>query len=198
MLPIQGFGISLKILYCIHQLRNWNLILQIERMIIVENNFYDAQIEMINGYEVNEDHYNGKNSIFRLAASYNKFFKPSSISKEIDKTVRVLIKILENSSVIPSNIFLDFAGGITIDWYSNFNQVVTSIEQYTVLINEFISFIESLGIEGLAFQSGCLIDDPNEIDIDSPININPKFTSYCFGNGDGAIEVIDCRLIKTF
>lgn len=126
---------------------------------------------------VRKDHYNGKNSITRLAIDIK-------IDSEKQKTA--YINFFKHLEIRPEFLIFDEAKKcMQIWWFSQQNNVVTSKKQYLKLLDNFIEYVETLGLENWKIDTGSLGDDPIYLFLEKAksekIIINPVFDRESFG-----------------
>jgi len=138
-----------------------------------------------------EDHFDGENTLYRLAA-----YIPRDSNESMDKLVEYshfLKDILSELPVRPYRLFIH-KDCYEIDWAPVGCQVLSSRAQYAQLLLNFAKFLDedyfcNLNIQ---IQLGSLGDDPLESIhgiSNEDINFSPTFIPECFGN-EGNIEVI--------
>ncbi|MEK3857501.1 hypothetical protein [Cytobacillus sp. FSL H8-0458] len=158
---------------------------------IHKNNNYHIAISSLTA--ARNDHYDGVNAIYRLAAQVPipKGTSRDGLKREIKRVVKDLSgqKVLANRIIIHEE-FLE------IDFYPKGFQMVMTRGQYAGLQLEFAEFLNQTGIWGIVIQDGCYMDDP-ECSVKSvsngSINFFPEFNSKCFGARDNEpIEIINC------
>ncbi|TNU29702.1 hypothetical protein FH490_05610 [Bacillus velezensis] len=139
------------------------------------------------------DHYDGVNAIYRLAAQVpiNKGTSPDGVQRQIRRLVKDLMvqKVRANRINIHEEV-------LVIDFYPKGFQMVMNRGQYAGLQLEFAEFLNQTGIWGIEIQDGCYMDDPEDsvksVSNDL-INFFPEFNSKCFGVRDNEpIEIINC------
>lgn len=145
--------------------------------------------------EVREDHYDGVNAIYRLAATV-----PIPDGTPTDGIYRLLNRLSSQLSTLEVRANRIFIGNhsLDIDFYPKGYQMVMTRGQYAGLQLELAEFLSKSGIKGITIQSGSFMDDPdNSVKTVSNnlINFFPEFNSKCFGAYDGeSIEVINLNM----
>ncbi|SHN33738.1 hypothetical protein [Gracilibacillus kekensis] len=146
-----------------------------------------------------EDHYDGINAIYRLAACVpiQKDSSPHGIRRQLRRLIKDLLKL----DVKPNRIFVH-DDKLEISYYPKRFQMVMTRGQYTGLQLEFAEFLNKSSIRDLMIHDGCYRDDPeysvkavnNEL-----INFYPEFNSQCFGARENEpIEVVNYSLDEIF
>lgn len=164
----------------------------------INANFQKAIMALDPNYSRN-DHYDGVNAIYRLAAyvPVPEGCSPDGIRRQIKK----LIKELNKLEVRPNrlNIYEDM---IEIDYYPKGYQMVMNRGQYAGLQLESAEFLNKAPILDLFFQDGFFGDDPEDsvrsVSNDK-VNFFPEFNSACFGAEDNEpIEITNCTLLPEY
>lgn len=135
--------------------------------------------------EVTEDVLNGRQTLCRL-----------SVEIPISDNISEIIKMLKSISIRPEKLYIE-KNICSIDWWTQKNLVILDKKNYLRLLDEFLSYIETLGFDKYRFQSGCLQDILPNLDYDVYVNsnvvINPKFTKDNFDyTGEIEISELEC------
>lgn len=154
-----------------------------------KNNFHIA-VNALN--TARNDHYDGVNAIYRLAACLKipKKTSPDGVNRQVKKLVKELSKL----EVRPNRINV-FDNMLEIDWYPKGYQMVMNRGQYAGLMLEFAEYLNDSKIWGLFIQDGCFDDDPEDsvkgVSNDM-IHFFPEFNAACFGAEDHeSIKIMD-------
>jgi hypothetical protein len=110
-----------------------------------------------------------------------------------NEDIKEVVKKLEKLSIIPQMI-LKSENEITIDWWAMNWQIIFGKKNYLQLVEEFLDYVEGIGLNRWTFNSGCLFDDLpfnlNHKDKNLMLIVNPKFTVENFNNtGEITIRV---------
>ncbi|WP_108671541.1 hypothetical protein [Peribacillus acanthi] len=165
-------------------------------MILRKDNY---QIAISSLTAARNDHYDGVNAIYRLAAQVPI---PEGTSPDgMQRVVKRLVKDLSAQKVLANRIYIDEAF-LKIDFYPKGFQMVMTRGQYAGLQLEFAQFLDHTGIRGIVIQDGCYMDDPEEsvksVSNDL-INFFPEFNSKCFGARENEpIEIFNCSSFELF
>lgn len=150
----------------------------------------NVQIAISSLNEAREDHYDGVNAIYRLAA-YVPIPEKTSIDGR-DRQLNRLIESLSGLKVRANRIYIS-KNWIEVDYYPRGFQMVMTKGQFVGLQLEFAQFIDQSSIQGMIIQDGCYSDDPDDSvksASNDQINFFPEFNSKCFGLQEGnKIEV---------
>lgn len=158
---------------------------------IHKNNNYHIAISSLTA--ARNDHYDGVNAIYRLAAQVpiNKGTSPDGVLRQVKRLVKDLMvqKVCANRINIHEDV-------LVIDFYPKGFQMAMTRGQYAGLQLEFAEFLNQTGIWGIEIQDGCYMDDPEDsvksVSNDL-INFFPEFNSKCFGARDNEpMEIINC------
>ena len=125
---------------------------------------------------IRTDHYDGKHSLSRLAATVTELFgKPIFTEDQIqtEKNIEIVKNILESQEIKPYSIFI-FDPIIYVNWVSNGDQIVRSIEEYMELSLEFARYIDNIKCLSIEVQIGMYSDDPDKIEP------SVQFSEECF------------------
>lgn len=146
---------------------------------------------------VREDHYDGKNELYRLTASLYSITgkwinKGNILTKENIEDIKLLLSSL---SIPPHRIFITY-DNVVVDWIPNGALVLNSKDEYLQLVLDFIAYLDKLDFVKFDTELDSFGDDPQEPYEDTE-NLRkvcyPKFTVENFGAIDREIEVYDCR-----
>ncbi|MEW4973131.1 hypothetical protein ABRY75_18440 [Bacillus stercoris] len=165
-------------------------------MIHKKNNYHIAISSLT---AARNDHYDGVNAIYRLAAQVpiNKGTSPDGLQRQIKRLVKELMVQKVRANRI--NIHEDM---LVIDFYPKGFQMVMTRGQYAGLQLEFAEFLNRTGIWGIEIQDGCYMDDPEDSVksvCNGLINFFPEFNSKCFGARENEfIEIINCSSFGLF
>jgi hypothetical protein len=145
------------------------------------NENYRKAISVLDPNGAREDHCDGGNAIYRLAA-----FVDLDLTMSLDGLKRYLKKLTKQLSGLSTrpNVILIMDNMIEISWYAKEFQVVMNRGQYAGLALQFAKFLNESRIENIRIQEGCFNDDP-EADVkkasDKEVNFFPEFNNECFG-----------------
>lgn len=126
---------------------------------------------------VREDHYNGENSITRLAIDIE-------INSEDQKNA--YINFFKHLEIKPEFLVFDESEKcMHIWWYSQQYNIVTSEKQYLKLVDNFIEYVDTLGLKDWEIDTGSFGDDPiylcwNDME-NKKVIINSIFNRESFG-----------------
>lgn len=162
-----------------------------------EKNNYQIAVSSLTS--ARNDHYDGVNAIYRLAAQVPvpKGTSPDGVQRQVKRLVKDLMvqKVRANRINIHEEM-------LVIDFYPKGFQMAMTRGQYAGLQLEFAEFLNQTGILGIEIQDGCYNDDPEDSvksvsnDI---INFFPEFNSKCFGARDNEpMEIINCSSFELF
>lgn len=142
-----------------------------------------------------EDHYNGVDAIYRLAACVPIVYEETS-ADGLRRQIKQLTKQLSLLDVQADRLYIN-EDMIEIDFHPKGFQMVMTRGQYVGLLLEFADFLDKSKIENIQIQDGFYYDDP-ETSVrtvsNDQINFFPEFNSKCFGkhSDDVPIEVYNC------
>lgn len=156
---------------------------------------YSKAISALNGER--EDHYDGVNAIYRLAAVVPI---PNDTSPDgVRRQLKRLVKDLSTQKVRANRIYV-YEQRLNIDFYPKGFQMVMTRGQYAGLQLEFAEFLNQTGIREIVIQDGCYADDPEDsvrTVSNDEVNFFPEFNSKCFGAKEGdSIEILNFSSIK--
>jgi len=162
-------------------------------MMIIESALHTA-MNFWNDVSVREDHYNGRNSLYRLSAKVP--LEPALTTEYLLNNSHYLRGLLSELPIRPSRIFI-YDDMYEIEWFAKCYLVVSSKAQYMELILHFAQYLDENQFEHfrMDIQEGFVGDDPGSSIDGIPfykINFSPKFINECFGN-NGEIEVFCAR-----
>ncbi|WP_181347382.1 hypothetical protein [Thalassobacillus sp. CUG 92003] len=145
------------------------------------------------------DHYDGVNAIYRLAAQVP--IPKGTSSDGMQRLIKRLVRDLSVQRVLANRINIH-EGVLEIDFYPKGFQMVMTRGQYAGLQLEFAEFLNQSNISGISIQDGCYMDDP-ECSVrtvsNESINFFPEFNYKCFGAPENEpIEIINCCLFKAY
>lgn len=150
----------------------------------------NIQIAISSLNEAREDHYDGVNAIYRLAAYVPIPEDTSSDGKE--RQLNRLIEDLSNQKVRANRIYVS-ESRIDVDYYPRGFQMARTRGQFVGLQLEFAQFLNQSSIWGMEIQRGSYWDDPDDSvrsASNDQINFFPEFNSKCFGlQGDEEIDI---------
>ena len=113
--------------------------------------------------EVREDHYNGKDSIYRLNAEFDNYkgekFKDMS-EIQSNTAMNSIINDLNKIQLVPNRIFI-YEHMVSVDWYPPYDLILNSLEEYKNLLMNFKRFINSIPFSTGVINTGMFSDDPN-------------------------------------
>jgi hypothetical protein len=159
-----------------------------ETMIKEKSNLHKAISVLTPGY-VREDHFDGVNAIYRLAAYIEL---DENLSKDgFCRQLQYLNRELSKLSVRPNSVYI-FDNMIVINWYTRGFQMVMNRGQYAGLVLQFAKFLDTCHLKGLKILDECFNDDPEDAVKSVPnedINFFPEFNEKCFGSNE-PIEIV--------
>lgn len=127
--------------------------------------------------EVRKDHYDGKNSIFKIG-----------ILVKITYNIEQILDTLDKISIVPTRVFVE-KNRCHVDWGAQRPVVVTNLVDYLNLVYEFIDYVDTLGLGEWEVSIGMFQDDPHYIGRNKIKNSKPRFNEKNF-NTIGGFDVI--------
>lgn len=132
--------------------------------------------------DVREDHHDGQNGLHRLA-----------IEIPIEADIDVLIQRLRSINIKPERIFI-MDDKYSIDWASQEVILLTNINDYKNIVNQFIGYVDYLNLGEWRVCIGMFEDDPifGEY-IKIKTTVSPVFNENTFDSSYDEPDIYDFR-----
>lgn len=162
--------------------------------VLTKNNYQIAASCLSNA---REDHSDGVNAIYRLAAQVPIPKKTSP--DELRRLIKELAEDLSIQKVLANRITIH-KKFLEVDYYPKGFQMAMNRGQYTGLVLEFAHFLNETGINEITIQDGFYMEEP-DASVKSVgndlINFFPEFNSKCFGaSNHESIQIVNLNRFK--